>query len=58
MTLGLAAFATLTCGFMWWFLAQKNRQRLNGKEDVKIANMSDDEVEELGDASPRFLYTI
>lgn len=57
MTMSMAALATLIYGFMWWFLAQKNRYRLEGKEDARIANMSDEEVEELGDLSPRFLYS-
>lgn len=58
MTMSMVALATLIYGFMWWFLAQKNQQRLDGKENAKIANMSDEEIEELGDSSPRFIYTI
>lgn len=58
MTLGLVAFATLVYAFMSWDLAAENRHRQEGKEDGKIANMTDKEIEELGDASPRFVYTI
>lgn len=39
-------------------LSRENSRRREGKEDTKIANMSDEEIEELGDASPRFVYTI
>ena len=58
VTLGLVAFATLIYGFMSWFLARENRRRQEGKEDAKMINMTDQEIEELGDASPRFVYTI
>lgn len=39
-------------------LSRENSHRREGKEDARIANMSDEEIEELGDASPRFVYTI
>lgn len=39
-------------------LARENTRRQEGKEDARTANMSDEEIEELGDASPRFVYTI
>ena len=58
MTLGMVSMATLIYGFMWWSFAQKNAQRRDGKEDDKIAHMSEEEIAELGDASPRYLYTI
>lgn len=58
MTLGLVAFATLVYALMSWVLARENRLRREGKEDAKIERMTDEEIEELGDASPRFVYTI
>jgi hypothetical protein len=42
---------------MSWVLARLNNARRQGKEDAKIEEMSDQEIEELGDASPRFMYT-
>lgn len=50
--------ASMIWAFMSWFLARLNKARCEGREDAKIENMSDEEIEELGDASPRFLYTI
>lgn len=58
MTLGLVAFATLVYSLMSLLLARENRLRREGKEDAKIEKMTDEEIEELGDASPRFIYTI
>lgn len=43
---------------MSWFLARLNKARREGKEDAKMENMSNEEIEELGDASPRFFYTV
>ncbi len=58
MTLGLVAIATLLYSLLSLFLARENRLRREGKEDAKIERMTDEEIEELGDGSPRFLYTI
>lgn len=58
MTLGLVAFATLVYSLMSLLLARENRFRREGKEDSKIERMTDEEIEELGDESPRFIYTI
>ena len=53
----MVAFATSIFAFMSWILAQKNKRRLQGDEDARIAGMTDDQIEELGDASPRYMYT-
>lgn len=58
MTLGLVAFAAVVYSLMSLFLARENRLRREGKEDAKIERMTDEEIEELGDTSPRFIYTI
>lgn len=58
MTLGLVGFATVLYSLLSFFLARENRLRREGKEDAKIERMTDEEIEELGDESPRFLYTI
>lgn len=54
----MVVLSTLIFGFMSWFLARLNNARREGKEDGKIENMADEEIEELGDASPRFFYTV
>lgn len=56
--MSLVAFATLIYAFMSWFLGRVNKRRREGREDAKMENLSDEEIEELGDASPRYVYTI
>ena len=58
VTLSLVAFAVLVYASMSMVLSRENCRRQEGKEDARVANMSDEEIEELGDASPRFRYTI
>lgn len=41
---------------MWGYYTWVNKRRLQGKEDHKIAGMTDEEVKEMGDDSPRFVY--
>lgn len=58
VTLGLVAFAGIVYGLMWFYYRQKNIRRVQGLEDEKVAGMTDEEIEELGDKSPRFIYSI
>lgn len=59
MTLGLVGFATILYSLLSFFLARENRLRRDGKkDDGKIERMTIDEIEELGDKSPRFIYAI
>ena len=43
---------------MWYWLEEKNTRRRDGKDNDKVAGMSEEEIAELGDESPRFVYTI
>lgn len=43
--------------FMSVYFLQKNKRRMQGKEDGKLAGMQEQEVSELGDESPRFMFT-
>ncbi|KIW57703.1 hypothetical protein, variant 2 [Exophiala xenobiotica] len=56
ITIAMVAFGTLSFGFMWGYYSVVNKRRVEGKEDPKIAGMSDEDVEELGDDSPKFTY--
>ena len=58
VTLALVAFAVVLYGCMSAYFSKANRGRRNGEEDPKIAGMSDDEIDELGDRSPRYVYTV
>ena len=44
--------------FMWTYLTKVNKQRAEGKIDKKYEGLSEDELAELGDDSPRFRYVI
>ena len=54
----MVGMANVIFAFMSWYLSKQNDRRRRGKEDVKVANMSEDEIAELGDKSPRFVYTV
>lgn len=54
----MVTFAIACYAIMWWQLSKINSKRENGEEEHLIAGMSDEEVAELGDDSPRFRYTI
>jgi hypothetical protein len=56
VTLGLVAMAAIVYGLMSVYFTNANKRRMRGDEDAKIAGMSNEEIEELGDRSPRFIY--
>ncbi|KAL8837974.1 MAG: hypothetical protein Q9176_005322 [Flavoplaca citrina] len=58
VTLAMVGMANVIFAFMSWYLSRQNDRRKRGEEDAKFANMAEDEIAELGDKSPRFLYTI
>lgn len=58
VTLAMVCWACLVYGFMWFYFSRVNARRARGEEDAKISGMTDEEVAELGDSSPRFMYTI
>ncbi|PYI03516.1 phosphoglycerate mutase-like protein [Aspergillus sclerotiicarbonarius CBS 121057] len=56
VTLSLVGFAGVIYGLMWWYYHEKNNRREHGLEDDKVAGMTEEEIEEMGDRSPRFIY--
>jgi MFS family permease len=58
VTLALVGFAGIVYGIMWAYYLWKNKRRDQGLEDEKVAGKSDEEIEEMGDMSPRFRYAI
>jgi hypothetical protein len=58
VTLAMVAWACAVYAVMWVYFARINAQRARGEEDYKIEGMSDEQIAELGDDSPRFVYTI
>ncbi|KAJ5180090.1 hypothetical protein N7492_003300 [Penicillium capsulatum] len=57
VTLALVGFAGLVYGAMWVSLNAINKRRAQGLEDDKIAAMSEEDVQEMGDRNPRFEYS-
>jgi len=56
--MAMVAFAILCYAVMWFHLRTVNARREEGKEEHVIMGMSDEEVAEMGDDSPRFRYTV
>jgi hypothetical protein len=48
--------AAVVYGLMSIYFTNANKRRMRGDEDAKVAGMSDEEVDELGDRSPRFMF--
>jgi hypothetical protein len=56
--MALLALAALIYGGMSVYFGYVNKRRANGLEDSKFEGMTEEEVEELGDRSPRYVYTL
>lgn len=57
ITLGLVALATLLYGCLSLYFAERNAGRREGREDHKMSGKSEEEIAEMGDESPKFVYT-
>ncbi|KAF2429559.1 MFS general substrate transporter [Tothia fuscella] len=58
VTFALVAFAVVLFGCMSLYFSKVNHSRASGGEDGKFAGLSSEDVGELGDRSPRFIFTI
>lgn len=58
ITLAMVTMATCIYIFMWTYFTRVNKQRAEGKIDPKHEGLSEEELAELGDESPRFRYVI
>ena len=58
IALSLVGLASLAFGLLWFSYARENRRRDEGVIKPEHANLSEEELAELGDESPRFRYTI
>ena len=56
--MAMAAMAAVLYGGMWLYFVRRNKNRLAGNEDYKMEGKSEQEIAEMGDESPRFIYTI
>ncbi|KAJ8116559.1 hypothetical protein OPT61_g2047 [Boeremia exigua] len=53
LTLGIGIYTALH----FWYRNQ-NKRKLEGKEDYRMEGLSEEEISELGEHNPRFMYTI
>lgn len=58
VSIALLGYGILIYGFMSLYLNHVNQRRRAGKEDHKIVGLSEEQINALGDRSPRFVYTI
>ncbi|KAL8716125.1 MAG: hypothetical protein Q9220_000030 [cf. Caloplaca sp. 1 TL-2023] len=57
VSLGMVGMAGVIFASLTWYYSRRNDQRRAGEEDSRIENMSEEEIAELGDESPRFIFT-
>ena len=58
VTLALVAFSAVIYATMSLYFVKRNRGRREGKEDWKMEGKSEEEVAEMGDENPRYMYVI
>jgi sugar phosphate permease len=58
VTLALVAFAIILLGCMSFYFKAANGERARGEDDGKYAGLAKEELDELGDRNPQFIYTI
>lgn len=58
VSLSVVGMAACIFGFLWFWFARENKKRDEGPLKAIHENLSEDELAELGDESPRFKYTI
>lgn len=56
VTLALVGLSGLVYGMIWFTFSRINRRRAAGLEHGTIADKSEEEIEEMGDRNPRFVY--
>jgi hypothetical protein len=58
VTLAMVGFATILYGSMVLYFTKRNSRRSAGLENKRIEGLTEEETAELGDESPRFVFTI
>ena len=58
VTLALVAFSAVIYASMSLYFVKRNRGRREGKEDWKMEGKSEEEIAEMGDENPRYMYVI
>jgi hypothetical protein len=58
ITMAMVGFACICYCVLWLHFTRTNAKREKGGEDHLVQSMSDEDIAEMGDDSPRFRYTI
>lgn len=58
ITMAMVGFACTCYCVLWFHFSRANAKRERGDEDAAVQSLSDEDIAELGDDSPRFRYTI
>ncbi|KAL4881806.1 putative MFS transporter [Aspergillus karnatakaensis] len=56
ISLAMGAFAVVSFGSVWAYYLWENKQRKDGKREGVVDALTEDELKELGDRSPRFIF--
>ncbi|KAF8339857.1 putative MFS transporter [Cantharellus anzutake] len=56
ISLAMVSMSTALYAILWYSYTRANATRARGEEDWKLDGKTDEEVEEMGDESPRFVY--
>jgi hypothetical protein len=56
--IGLMALQTTLHAVVGLYWRRQNQRKLAGKEDWRMEGLSEDEINELGEHNPRYLYSI
>lgn len=58
VTLSMVGFGGIVFGVMWIYYHFENGRRAQGKEDDRIAGVAEEDIQEMGEKSPRFVFSI
>lgn len=56
VTIAVLVLSALITAVLWWAMLRINERRKAGAEDWKMVGLTEEEVDELGDESPRFVF--
>lgn len=56
VTIAMLVLSAVFSGVLWWAFARINKRRLAGREDEKMLGKTEEEIDEMGDESPRYIY--
>ncbi|KAF4121438.1 nicotinic acid transporter [Geosmithia morbida] len=57
ISMSLVTMSAIIYLLFWAFFRNKNKRKMEGKEDWRVLGMAEEEIEEMGEDNPRFMYT-